>query len=153
MIAADIHQTACLDKCNRIVSNLIASPSFGCIYVMTRTLNPAVRCSFPANTVCTLVASGDFEAKTTRQRPKLRATRLSPQSPPSSEKKSLKSEYFSWCNMRPETSHRGHGGASHRGHLVSGVWGSGYTSRCWVLQTLTTCLAFTFGSYLAMLSS
>ena len=44
MIAADIHvhQTACLDKCNRIVSNLISSPSFGCIYVMTRTLNPAV---------------------------------------------------------------------------------------------------------------
>ena len=42
MIAADIHQTACLDKCNRIVSNFIASPSFRCIYVMTRTLNPAV---------------------------------------------------------------------------------------------------------------
>ena len=35
--------------------------------------------SFPANTDVTLVASGDFEAKTTRQRPKLRATRLSPQ--------------------------------------------------------------------------
>ena len=29
--AADIHQTACLNKCNRIVSNFIASPSFGCI--------------------------------------------------------------------------------------------------------------------------
>ena len=38
--------------------------------------------SFRANTVYTLVASGDFEAKTTRQRPKLRATRLSPQSLP-----------------------------------------------------------------------
>ena len=46
MIAADmhmhIHQTACLHKCNRIISNLIASPSFGCIYVIARTLNPAV---------------------------------------------------------------------------------------------------------------
>ena len=45
MIAADmhIHQTTCLDKCNRIVSNFIASPSFRCIYVMTQTLNPAVK--------------------------------------------------------------------------------------------------------------
>ena len=37
--------TRCLDKCSyvyRIVTNFIASPSFECIYVIARTLNPAV---------------------------------------------------------------------------------------------------------------
>ena len=35
-----------------------------------------------------------------RIRPKLRATRLAPQAPPRSQKKSLKSESASWCSTR-----------------------------------------------------
>jgi hypothetical protein len=40
--AAHITSSSCLDKCNRFVSNFIPSRSTKCIFIMTRTLDPAV---------------------------------------------------------------------------------------------------------------